>query len=322
VARTDQEITLAQQPVRSVHISAPLSALSIGYHPVGFVAERVAPVVSVNNENDLYYVWDRGDALRELETLRADGTSAKMADYGWTTAAYACEEYALKTKITDRQRKNADKPLNLEVAKIRRVQDTVLLGQERRVVNMLSTANLPAGSQVTLVGANQWNNAAFAGSIEQTFDTATETVRIALGGLNANTAVIPKAAAKVVKRDSKVRDLIKYTHSDLIVDGELPGKLWNLDIIMPRVSSVTSVENPATALAPADVWGKNVFVLYKTDNPGLDMVTFAYILRQQPWTVRTWRDEEIRSQFYEPGIIQTEKIVANVAAYGMFSVIA
>src|SRR2546423_8185891 len=111
--------TLAQAPVRGVHISAPLSELSIGYHPVGMVAERFVAVVPVTFENDLYYIWDRGDAFREMDTLRADGTSAHMADFGFTTAAYVCEEFALKTRITDRQRRNADKVLQLEVSKIR-----------------------------------------------------------------------------------------------------------------------------------------------------------------------------------------------------------
>jgi hypothetical protein len=319
---TDQDFKLAQLPVKGVHISAPLSELSLGYHPVGFVAERIAPVVPVNNENDLYYLWDRGDALREIDSLRADGTSARQVDYGFATAAYVCEEYALKTRITDRQRKNADKPLQLEVSKIRRVQDTVLLGQERRVANLFTAATLPAGNQTTLTGANQWNNSGFVGSIEQNIDTGTETVRQALGGLNPNTAVIPKAVAKVMKRDSKIRDLVKYTHADLLVDGELPPKLWGLDIIMPSVASVVGVENPTAVVTPADVWGKNLFLLYKTDNPGLDIITTAYVFRAQPWVVRTWRDEEIRSQFYEPGIVQTEKLVAGVAAYGIFTAIA
>lgn len=319
---TDQDRTLAQAPVKGVHISAPLSELSIGYHPVGFVAERVAKVVPVNNENDLYYLWDRGDALREIDTLRADGTSARQLDYGFSTAAYVAEEYAAKVRITDRQRKNADSPLQLEVSKIRRVQDTVLLGQERRVANLFTTSTLPSGSFVTLSGANQWNNASFVGSIEQNIDTGTETIRIALGGLNPSTVIFPKAVAKVAKRDSKIRDLIKYTHADLLVDGELPPKLWGLDIIMPSVSSVTSIENPSATLSPADIWGKNVTILYVTDNPGLDIVTAAYVFRAQAWVVRTWRDEEIRSQFYEPSIVQAEKLIAGIAAYQIAAAIA
>ncbi len=314
--------TLAQQPVRGVHISAPLSALSIGYHPVGYVAERLAPVVPVEHENDLFYIWDRADALRELDSLRADGAEARMADYGWSQAPYVCEEYALKTRITDRQRQNADVSLQLEISKIRRVQDTVLLGQERRIAGLLSTTSLAASHQTTLSGVNQWNNASFAGSIEQNIDTGNEAVRQDLGGLPPNVIVIPKAVAKVMKRDSKVRDLIKYTHAELLVDGELPPTLWGHEVIIPSVASVTAIENPSVTPAAADVWGKNVFLVYRTLNPGLDQITCAYIFRARPWQVKVWRQEEIDSTFYQPSIVQNEKLVAGLAGYGIFSAIA
>lgn len=328
---------LAQAPVRGVHISAPLSDLSIGYHPVGFIAERVHKVVPVNHENDLYYIWDRGDALREMDTLRADGTSAHLADFGFAPAAYVCEEYALKTRLTDRQKGNADKVLNLQLSKIRRVQDLILAGQERRAANLFSAAALPAANQTTLAGINQFNNGGFVGSIEQVIDTADEAIRQQLGGLPPNQLIIPKAVAKVVKRDSKIRDLVKYTHADLLADGDLPPKLWGKDVLVPSVATVNAnptsstgspwpIENPATVLAPGtnifDIWGKNITVLYSNDNPGIDVISASYIFRSRPWMVKTWRDEEIDSEFYQPSFVQTEKLVSGFAVYQVFAAIA
>lgn len=328
---------LAQAPVRGVHISAPLSDLSVGYHPVGFIAERIHPVVPVMHENDLYYVWDRGDALREMDTLRADGSAAHLADFGFSTAAYVCEEYALKTRVTDRQKGNADKVLTLELSKIRRVQDLILTGQERRAANLFTTASLPAANQTTLAGINQFNNGGFVGSIEQVLDTADEAVRQQLGGLPPNVIVIPKAVAKVMKRDSKIRDLIKYTHADLLADGELPPKLWGKEVTVPSVATVNAnptsstgspwpIENPATVLAPGtnifDVWGKNIFIKYRNESPGIDVISASYILRSRPWMVKTWRDEEVDSTFYQPSFVQTEKLVSSVAVYGIFAAIA
>lgn len=327
---------LAQAPVRGVHISAPLSDLSIGYHPVGFIAERIHPVVPVNHENDLYYVWDRGDALREMDTLRADGTAAHIADFGYSTAAYVCEEYALKTRVTDRQAANADKVLSLQVSKIRRVQDLILTGQERRAAGLFSAAALPAANQTTLAGINRWNDAGFVGSIEQNIDTADEAIRQQLGGLPPNVLVIPKAVAKVMKRDSKIRDLIKYTHADLLADGELPPKLWGKEVTVPSVATVNTnptsvtgspwpIENPNTVLAPGtnifDVWGKNVYVKYRNESPGIDVISASYIFRSRPWMVKTWRDEEVDSTFYQPSFVQTEKLVAAVAVYAIFNAI-
>jgi len=133
---------------------------------------------------------------------------------------------------------------------------------------------------------------------------------------------MPKPVAKVAKRDTKIRDLVKYTHADLLVDGELPPTLWGLDVLIPSATSITGVEQPGTTGSPADIWGKDVLVTYTTPTPGLDIITAGYIIRSQDWVVRQWQEDEIRSTFYEPGIVQDEKLVASIAAYIIASAIA
>ncbi len=41
--------------VRSAHVNVPLTQFSVGYHPLGMIAEQVFPVVPVSNESDYYY---------------------------------------------------------------------------------------------------------------------------------------------------------------------------------------------------------------------------------------------------------------------------
>ncbi len=38
--------------VRSAHVNVPLTQFSVGYHPLGMIAEQVFPVVPVSNESD------------------------------------------------------------------------------------------------------------------------------------------------------------------------------------------------------------------------------------------------------------------------------
>lgn len=304
--------------VRGVHINAVLTNLSIGYHPSGMIAERVVPVVPVKKESDFYYVWNRGDAFRIPETRRPDGDRANAVDFGFTRDSYLCDEYALETRITDRQRDNADSVLSLELAKTRRTQDLIALAMEKRVAQMLTDPNSYAATNVvTLSGTNQWNNASFAGSIEQVFDGAKEAIRLQTGGVaQAALAIIPRPVAQVIKRDAKVRDILKYTHSDLLVDGELPPRIWNLEVVIP--TAVESVDREVYGVDSAtlqDVWGKHVVVLHRPSAPAIDTLAFAYIFRARDWTVEQWRDEPTSCTWYRVSIVQAEKVVSKYAGY-------
>ncbi len=313
--------------LRSVHINQPLTSMSVGWHPQGFIAEQVVAVVPVKKESDFYYVWNKGDAMRRVDTRRADGTRANQVDFGYSRQAYLCEEYALETKVTDRQRDNADSILQLAMSKTRRAQDLLLLDQEVRVASLFTTVANYAGTNTVNVGAtatDQWNNAAFNGNIEKVLDDAREVVRrYSFNNMRSTIAIIPEAVAKIVKRDSKVRDLLKFTNSDLLVNGDLPPTMWNMKIVIPSaVETLTrEIYNTDTAV-PTDVWGRDIILTMKPTGPSIDTPAHAYIFRRRDAMVEQWREEAINTDWYRIGYIQTEHIVSNVGGYLIQNVIA
>ncbi len=309
--------------VNEVHENAALSNVSIGYHPKGMIADRVFPVIPVMHETDIYYTWDKDMGLRFIDGLRADGTESKTVSYNVSKSTYSCEEYALKVKVTDREVKNADSVLRLETSKTKRVTGQLLLGQERRVAALLTTqANYPASNRVQLSGVSQWDNASFAGSIEKDFDDGKEAVRFGTGGMDPNFAIIPSAVSKVVKRDADIRDLIKYTHADLLVDGDLPPMLWGLEVMIPKTVYTLSKEGNATQTY-VDVWGKHVVLGF---NPGaegsIDTPAFGYIFRNQEFKAFQWYEEKLKTTFIEVSMIQDELLTSNVSGYLMEDVIS
>lgn len=319
--------------VGNVHISAPLTQMSIGYHPAGMIAESVFPVVKVKHETDLYYVWDKPQAVRVERSdgygsMRADKSQARELNFGATAASYKAFEFALRTSLSDRERNNQDEVLNLELAKIRRLQDLVLLDQEIRIANLLTTtANYLATNFVTLAGANQWNNASFVSQsgatqsiIKQNIDAGKEAVRQQTLGLEANTIIIPPAVARVMMRDVGIVEQVKYTNPALLVGGYLPQTLWGMKVLMPNAIDTTTIEGEAPTFA--DVWGKNVVIAYVNPAPGVDQVTAGVIFRQRDWQVKTWRDESIETTYYQPSLVQTEALVANPAVYLIQAAIA
>ena len=312
--------------VRQVHQNAVLTNVAIGYHPTGLIAEQVFPVIPVNKESDKFYVWNRHEPFRRENTLRADGAESNEVSFSLSTDTYQCEEYALKIGVTDRQKDNADSVLNLKISKQKRLQDKLLVDLEYRVATLLTTTgNYASTNRLALSGTQQFNNASFNSTsktdmIEARFDTAKEAVRGQIGR-EPNTVIVPAAVAKVIKKDSAIRDLIKYTTPSLLVNGDLPQTLWNMSVIIPTGVYCTTDEGRATQTL-ADIWGKHIVFLYVNPNPAIDDVSFGYIFRSRTWQTKEWREEEKSRDVVETGYIQDEKIVSNVAGYLLSDVIA
>ena len=321
--------------VRSVHQNVPLTQMSVGYHPTGLVAEQVFPVIPVKNENDSYYKWDKGQAFRldrsdGYSTLRPDKSRPKALQFGASLDSYIAEEFSLEMGISDRELANQDSALNLEVSRLRRVQDLVLLDQELRVATVCLTTANNAGS-LTLAGNNQWNDVNFQSmqesqhsTIKAEIDAGTEAVRIATGGLIPNTIVIPREVAVVMYNDTGLVDLVKYNTNDpqrsLLSNNLLPPELWGMRVLCP--TGLVDLTNEGEASNNQSVWGKNVWIGYVNPNPGLDSLTYGMIFRARPWQVYQFRDDFTRQTIYQPSIVQAEKLVALDCGYVLKSVIA
>lgn len=302
--------------LNSTYVSAPLTNFSIGYHPKGMVARQVFDVVPVVKESGEYFVWNRHDAARIPDTLRANGAESNTLSFNLdSNGTYRCHEYALKSKITDRDRANADSVLKLEQAKTMRLKDLIELDLEKRVATLLTTqGNFASTNRVQLSGTDQFNNASFVGSIESRIDTGKEAVRQQTLGLDPDTIIIPSAVAKVVKRDANIRELIKYTHQDLLVDGDLPPVLWGMKVVIPKAVNVTTRKGASTQTI-ADVWGKHIVMTVSNGGGSIDVPTFGKLFQAGTEVVKTWRKDELSADFYEYSLNTDEIISSNVAGY-------
>ena len=222
----------------------------------------------------------------------------------------------MKILVSDREKDNADSVLQLRESKLRRLQDLLLLEQEIRVATLLTTAANWASGHYTDPG--NWSTG--TPTIEKDIDTGKEAVRKAIG-VEPNTIIIPAAVAKVVKRDSTVRTLLQYTHSDLLVNGDLPPTLWNMKVVIPGASYTSSVEG-ASSITYSDVWGNHVVLLYVPPQATLDSPHAAKIFRARNWEVRSWRMEEKRSEAIEASVIQDEVLASNVSGYLLTDVLS
>lgn len=307
--------------LNTVHIDAALTNLSIQYQPTGLIADSVMPVLRVKKESDRYYIWDRGTSFRIPETKRADGAESNKVNFKVTNAAYQTEEYALNVDITDRQKDNADSILKLRANKMKMTKNLMMLDREKRVATLLTTlGNYNSAVRTTLSGTKQWNDDSFAGSIEKDIDAGKEAVR-ALIGHEPNTIIIPASIAKVMKRDDQLRELIKYTQNNLLINGDLPPTLWNMKVLIPSAINITSIEGASSATT-ADVWGKHIVMTYVPAGGSIDTPAHAYTFRARDFRVKAWREEKKSKEVIEVSVIDDEKITSDISGYLIKDVIA
>ena len=295
----------------SVHIDAALSNLAIRYRNLAFVAEILFPVVPVMKESDKYYVFSR-EELKSIDTHRAIGAPSNEADWDVTNATYSCEEYALKKLLADRIVNNSDAPIRPRMTTVNKLLRWIRLGYEKRVMALVTGGALGTPTTPTV----KWDGT--SPTIEANCDTAKAAIRLA-AGVDPNTIAFNDQVKDVVKRDSTVRNLIRYTIAgsggqELLVNGELPPVLWGLKVVLAQAAEDTAKKG-ATA-SYSRIWPDDVLVCYSEPSPSLESLSLGYTFRVKNGViVKTWRNEERNGEFIEPALIQDEKIVAAAAGH-------
>lgn len=300
---------------RNVTVDQALTNISIAYTPEGLVTDQVVPKIAVPKDTGIYWEWSRSDDFRNFngQDLRAPGTEAKTIDWSTSKKTFSCEEYSLNTSIDDKAKKNADSVLNLEISKTKRLKNALMISREARVASVFTDANnFASTNKVTLSGTSQWNNASYAGNIVKELDTAKEAVRKQIGR-RPNTIIIPEAVADVMKNNSSIIELLKYTKSDMLENGDLPKKLRGMNVIIAGWVSNLAADGATDNIA--DIWGKNVVLAYVNPNPMVDDISFIYGFRSEDEQITKWRDDPKKSDFIENAYSEDVKVVSNIAAY-------
>jgi len=304
---------------RSGQIYNPvLTNLARDYAPMGFVADRLAPVVDVATETFEYNVWDTWSSFaNDVETATPDRVETREIEISVTQETATAEEHALKVSVSDREERQGQATgIDPRRTKTRLLERRLMLAKEVRVANALRRT--ASGGQLNLGAApsNNWN--VDAGTIEADIVTAKEAVYDAIG-IEPNAIVIPYKVANAISIQQDIREIFKYT-----VDGRqllgagpniLPPEIWGLETIVPRSRRATNKQGQANAFA--DVWGDDVRVLYLNPEPDLEEPSVLYTFKVSgSEAVTTWRtpDPPVEYVRNSKGVL-IEKVVAPDAGY-------
>ena len=293
-----------------VHVNTPLTNFALQLRNRAFVADELFPIVPVVKESDLYYTFSR-EELRDVDTLRAPGALAKEVDWSPSTATYIAQEYAMRHLLPDRIVNNADTPVRPRMNTVAKLMKWIDLGKEKRLQALAQNSN---NAVATVAASPKWDGT--SPTIEKDIDTAKDSVRNN-AGVEPNAILFAENVKDVVKRDTTLRDLIRYVinlgagNRELLINGELPPVLFNLAIIVAGAVEDTSKLGQSSTIAK--IWGDSVPVFYRELTPSLEALTWGYQMRVQNPMVVTYREEARKGEWIEASILQSEELVTSAA---------
>lgn len=264
-------IRKAQPTASDVHVSRPLTTISVAYQQaaVKYVADKVFSVVPVQKRGDQFDVYSRADFLRDDAEERAPATESAGGGWNLTRQSYFAKKYSIHKDVDDETRANADPQTNVDADASRYVTQQLLTRKEALWVSTYFTTGV-WGTDITI--STKWT--AGAGDPIGDMETGLDTVEGATG-FRPNVIVMAPAVWSTLKNHGDVLDRIKHTQGPAVATTAIIAALLEVeDVLVPRAVRNTAIEGAteATAFYIAD----GVLLLYRNPNPGLMVPSAGY----------------------------------------------
>lgn len=311
-----------------VHVNRPLTQISIAFmqDAGNFVAGRIFPNIPVSAQSDLYYSYDRGEFNRDEMQLRADATESAGGGYKIDSKGnYFANVYSFHKDVSDRQRANADAPLNLDRDATAYVTTKALIRREKIFTsnfcktgvwtfNMTGTASTVSATQFV-----QWNNASST-PIEDI--EAQKAAILQSTGFECNVLVLGYQTWSALKNNPDLVERVKFSGG---VSNNTPAKV-SLQAVadlldIDKIYVMKSIENTAKegqAAVNVFIGGKMALLLYVAPAPGIMTPTAGYTFS---WTgyvgagaqgnrIKQFRMEHLASDRVEIDMAFDQKLVS------------
>lgn len=295
--------------MNNIHVNGPLTNVSVRYNWNLGIADRVFPEVPVSKESDVYFVYD-GDNVRLDDTIRANRAEANIVGFDVSTTSYQLEEHALKELVSDRDRGNADAPLNLDVDAAMHLTEKILIRREVDTATLCFTTTT-WGNNATVASAAAWDTS----TSNPIADVLTATTIILRTGFVApNRAVMGWEAMRQLKANSTTTDRIKYTERAIITD-EIMASMFDLDQLLVG-RGARNLNTEGVAASTGFIWGKDMLVYYTPARPALREPAAGYLLTiGGRFKTKKWREEARSGDWVEVSTMFLPRAVATSAAY-------
>lgn len=311
--------------VINAHTPEYLQGFSIGISPRGLVADRLAPVVRVDNQSDKYRKWT-AESFIAHDTLWAPGTVPKEIRSSYSNDQFFSKLHKLRHPLLDQEKKNADADLKLEMRYTKVTTTAVAIAREVRVAALAQNqANYLGGLVVTKAGGAEWDSvpANVIEDLKKMLSDVADSIKAPISELSV---VIPEYVfRKTIQHNANVLDRIRYSQLGVVTADLLVAILGCREVILPAVQTATLPNATAdlTTLTTANLWADNVIVAKLGAEGGTDdEPAWMYSFNWEAGTggqrrrVRIYRaaDEGVEADYVEVSEAMDEKQTMNQAA--------
>jgi hypothetical protein len=307
---------MANPRISDVHIDRAIANVAIRYTNDMMVAENVAPRVTVQNESDKYFKFDKGDWMRdEADNDRQPGTRAPRGGYRLSTDTYTLKEIAQASEVPDRIRDNADNPLRPFEDASEWASRMVMIRREKRAASALFASSTWGTDQTV---SSKWGD--FVNS-----DPAND-VAVGVDSILSSTGQMPNSLLVGQEVYSKLRQhpdgLDRYKHTQTgIMNEEMVAQWLGVDnIIVGRAINNTAAEGATDSMS--FIWGKNALLMYTTASPSISEPSAAYIFQKGGVDTKRFREEAEAQDVVEVTHLVDIKVTASDCGYYFPSVVA
>lgn len=269
------------------HIDRALTNISVAYMQGAdaFIADKVFPIIRVQKQSDVYYEYSKADMFRN--EVQERGRGAESAGGNWNARVadpYYCRKYAYHYDITEEERINYDKPLDVERDTVEWLGHKMLLKREVDfATKFFKTGVWKTDTNKT---ADKWSSQS-SDPVKDVNDAMLQMAEAT--ALKPNFAIMSPDVFYALKNHEGIMDRIKYTQKGIITL-DLIASLFELEkIYVPWAVYNTEAQAPKMT-DPADsetlidmnfIYKGSMLLGYRAPRASLKQATAGYIFA---WT--------------------------------------
>jgi len=267
------------------HIDRALTNISVAYmqDASAFIADKVFPIVPVKRQSDVFYIYNKGDFMRDEAKQRGAATESAGGDYGVEASdPYYCRTHAFHKDVSPQDRANYDEPLDADTDATDFVSQKMLIRREMQwatnyfKTGIWGTEYIGVSSTPSTGQKLYWDDE----SSDPIADITGAAVTMAAEtGYKPNVLVLSPYVFNALRNHEDILDRIKYTQKG-IVTADLLAMLFEVDMVFTAWGVVNSAAKGATDSIDF-IMGKHALLCYANPRPSLKKPSAGYIFA---WT--------------------------------------
>ena len=283
------------QPVfQDVHVAAALTNIAVAYvqEDENYIADEIFPMVPVQHQTDVYFVWSKADFFRDEAQLRADAAESAGTGVNLTTQNYNAKVWALHQDIGAQVRSNADPAVDIDIAVTKQLMQKLLIRRDRVFQTSYMTTGVwsqdvtGAAAGTGVVGTTTtiyWDDDA---NSDPFTDIATQQTYILQNtGFLPNKLVLSWSVYQALRKHPLIIDRIKYTSATFAgtITPKLLAEAFDIEeVVVSKAVYNTAGENLTASMSFVN--SKTALLCYVAAAPGLMVPSAGYTFGWQGFT--------------------------------------